>query len=190
MWEFALAIKRKYTRRQVFEQATNRAKETGKKLLVIGDPNNGFFNTLTGPDYDYGDECIDLTGCPNAFSSNVIVHKGAVENILPTLDLQEFVIFQSCVFEYIEQYDIVRNLLENIAPEDLFFVNVEPWSLAAYIYPGFILGDDSVPKRVFVNYPPFDKYTCSFDNPFSRYNKELVFFCMAKGVWDNFLYNS
>ena len=180
IWEFLLALKRKHTRRIVFERARARSISTGKKLLVIGDPSNGFFNKITGSDYGYGDECIDLTGCPDADKEHVVIHKGSVEDILPLLDLSKYIIFQSCVFEYIDRYEVVKRTLENVSTEDLFFVNVEPWSFAAYIYPGFMLGDYSVPKRVFLSYPPFEKFTYAFDNPFARYNRLFISLVMLK----------
>lgn len=173
-WEVITAFKRKYTRRSTFKKALERSKITNKKLLVIGDPNNGFFNKLTGPDYTFGDVCIDLTGCPSANKELVVVHKGAVEDILPSLNLRDYVIFQSCVFEYVERYDIVKRHLENVNSDDLFMVHVEPWSLAAYIYPGFLLGDNSVPKRVFWKYPPFNSYVATFRNPLASHNKKCI----------------
>lgn len=175
IWEVVMALKRKFTRRQTFKAARDRAAATKKKLLVIGDPDNGFFNSITGKDYEYGDVCIDLTGCPNA-PKDAVVYKDVVQ-ALPEVNLDEYVIFESCVFEYIDDMEKVKKTLQRVAPENLFCVQVEPYSLAAYIYPGFLMGDDSIPKRIFTAYPPFDAKVDWFANPFMEWNK-TVLFCM------------
>jgi hypothetical protein len=183
LWELVAAFRRKHLRKSVFNRALHRARTTGKKLLVIGDPSHGFFNKITGPDYGYGDECIDFTGCPNA-PEGTIVHKDAVENVLPTLDLSEYVIFQSCVFEYVESFERVKSLLHHVPHEDLFFVQVSPWSIAAWLYVGFLVGDDSVPKRVFLRYPPFDSFTWPIKNPLAEWNKSILLVVFAICLWN------
>ena len=65
IYEVAICILRKIKRRVVFKRAQERAKLTGKKLIVIGDPYNGLASKTTGCDYGCGDLCLDLTGCPN-----------------------------------------------------------------------------------------------------------------------------
>lgn len=166
-WELYWSFDRKNQRRKTWVLAKKRALQTCKKLLVIGDPDNGFFNTITGRDYGHGDVCIDLNGCPKADTS-VKVYSENVETVLPKLNLNEYIIFQSCVFEYVNNFDAVRRSLESVPIENLFFVNVEPWCVAAYIYPGFLTGDYSVPKRVLYAYPPHNKYVGYFENDFAK----------------------
>lgn len=184
-YEVILAIKRKSTRRSTFATAAERARQTGKKLLVIGDPDGGFFNNLTGPDYTHGDVCIDLQGCSKADPTQTQVIKDKVEKILPRLDLSKYVIFTSCVYEYVEDFSTIEIALRDFPTEDFFVVNVEPYSLAAYIYPGYLLGDDSVPKRIFFPSTISDGRInfVYHDNPFSEWNKwiftAIVFWMMT-----------
>jgi hypothetical protein len=148
VYELLLSIRRKFIRRRVYKRALDRATETGKRLIVIGSPNGGFFNTLTGADYGFGDVVIDICGCPEAEKAGVRVMAEKVETALPKLDLEKYVIFQSCVFEYIDDIDSVLQQLQFLDKNDVFVVNVEWYSLVAYIYLGFLLGDSSHPQRI------------------------------------------
>ena len=187
-YELGLSFLRKSKRRRVFKQALERKRKTGKKLLVIGDPSGGFFNSITGVDYGYGDECVDLQGCPKADASKVIVHKDKVENVLPKLNLEEYVIFQSCVFEYVDEFSIVQKEIENVLTEDLYFVNVEPYSISAYLYGGFLVGDKSVPKRVLYKYPPDSNFVSYYANPLRHVQKIVMGFTTISLIYFTFCY--
>jgi hypothetical protein len=125
---------RKIKRRIVYQKAKKRAKLTGKKLLVIGDPYNGIASKSTGIDYSCGDICIDLTGCPACPESI----KGRLEDTIGTLKLEEYVIYVSCVLEYVDDLDYINTFLDKVKPEDLFVVNVEWYSFMAWFYPYFL----------------------------------------------------
>ena len=129
-----ICIKRKITRRICFKKAEERAKLTGKKLLVIGDPYNGIASKSTGSDYNCGDLCIDLTGCPKCKNSI----KTKLENIINKINLNEYIVYISCVLEYVDNIDLIIENLNKMNEKDLFIVNVEPYSLSAYLYPYFI----------------------------------------------------
>ena len=141
------SVMRKRHRSLLYKKALKRANDTGKKLLVIGDPENGIANTLFGTDYGYGDECLDLTGCPKA-PEGVKVYKGKLEDILPTIDLSERVVFISCTLEYVDDIRGIIDRLHGMERDDLFILNIDPWTIEAWWYPTFITKEPSIKRRV------------------------------------------
>lgn len=150
-YELALCLLRKLRRRRLFAMAERRARERGKKLLVVGDPYNGLASIVTGADYGCGDVCIDLTGCPRCPPGVRI--RGRIEDVLPAMDLSRYVVFISCVLEYADDLERVCTELSRVEPGDLFVVNVEPYSLMAYAYPHFLTGEPP-PRYVIRECPP------------------------------------
>lgn len=55
-------VLRRQGRRDVFNAALARQNETGKPLLVLGDPDK-WINRLVGRDYACGNFCVDPSGC-------------------------------------------------------------------------------------------------------------------------------
>ena len=102
----------------------------------------------TSRDYGFGDECLDITGCPNA-PAGVRTYKGMVEDILPTLDLSERVVFLSCVLEQVDRIDEVLNILNAMDAKDLYVVNVHPWTVEAWFYPNFLTGEPNIKRRAY-----------------------------------------
>ena len=143
IYEITICMIRKIKRKVYYKKAVKRAKETNKKLLVIGDPYNGIASITTGLDYNCGNLCIDLTGCPKC--DNAI--KGRLEDIIPTLNLNEYVIYISCVLEYLDNLPLVMSYLNKVNKNDLFIVNVEWYSLMVYFYP-YYLTDERPPKYI------------------------------------------
>ena len=143
IYEITICMIRKIKRKVYYKKAVKRAKETNKKLLVIGDPYNGIASITTGLDYNCGNLCIDLTGCPKC--DNAI--KGRLEDIIPTLNLNEYIIYISCVLEYLDDLPLVMSYLNKINKNDLFIVNVEWYSLMAYFYP-YYLTDERPPNYI------------------------------------------
>ena len=137
IYEITICMIRKIKRKIYYKKAVKRAKETNKKLLVIGDPYNGIASITTGLDYNCGNLCIDLTGCPKC--DNAI--KGRLEDIISTLNLNEYVIYISCVLEYLDDLPLVMSYLNKVNKNDLFIVNVEWYSLMAYFYPYYLTGE-------------------------------------------------
>ncbi len=144
VYEILICIIRKLKRRELFKRAQQRAKQTGKKLLVIGDPYNGLASKITGCDYGCGDVCLDLTGCPNC----PVSLKGKLEDHISTINLDTHVVFISCVLEYVDDIDYIMSYLNEMDQDDLFVVNVEWYSLMAYFYPYF-LTNEMPPKNIF-----------------------------------------
>lgn len=153
VYEIFWMINRKAERRKIYSKALKKSQETGKKLLVIGDPNNGSGNKITGKDYECGDICVDLTGCPGC----TVGVKGDIRNVIKGMKDNEYVIFCSCVLEYVDGdiTDLVKDLVR-VSGGDLFIVSVEKWSIIAYIYYGRLLTGESGAKRIILEYPPYN----------------------------------
>ena len=155
IYEVCIMLLRKIKRRVVYQKAKKRAKETGKKLLVIGDPYNGIASKSTGIDYSCGDVCIDLTGCPMCPESI----KGRLEDTIGNLNLDEYVVYISCVLEYVDDLEYINKFLDKVNKKDLFVVNVEWYSFMAWFYPYFLTKERP---------PKYIKGLCGgyFKNPF------------------------
>jgi hypothetical protein len=159
LYETIIMLKRKINRRNLFENAKKRAIETNKKLLVIGDPYNGVASISTGSDYNCGDLCIDLTGCPKCTNSI----KTKLEDIISEINLNEYVIYISCVLEYVDELPKILSHLNKIDCKDIYVVTVEWYALNAFFYP-YYLTHENPPKNIIyfknnkINY---------FKNPFS-----------------------
>ena len=144
VYEVIICFSRKVKRRVMYKRAKERAKKTGKKLLVIGDPYNGIASKTTGCDYGCGDVCLDLTGCPNC----PVSIKGRLEDTIATINLGEHIVFISCVLEYVDDLDYIMSYLDKMDQNDLFVVNVEWYSLMAYFYPYYLTGERP-PSNIF-----------------------------------------
>lgn len=147
LWELYLALgPRRVRRRQQYERALLRARETGKPLVVLGAPGTGAVNRTLGPDYGCGDLCIDLVGCEGCATSAA----GPAELVLPELEADSAVVFVSCTLEYVDDVDRVWSELQRVSGGDLYLVTVEPVSLTAWLYPGArrIIGSATLGERL------------------------------------------
>jgi len=156
VYQIIVNIKLKLKRRNLFKLAEARSKSTGKKLVVVGDPDNGLASKFTGRDYTCGDICVDITGCPGC--PNGV--KSDLESYLKTIDLNEHIIFISCTIEYIPDITTILKDLSRVPPENLFVVNVQWYNLVCYYYPKFLTGE---PTGLINIMGPNGKY---FKNPF------------------------
>jgi hypothetical protein len=84
-------------RREVYLQALDMSIKSKKPLLVIGDPFKGLSCGLFGAPYGLGDICIDL----EPITEGVI--QADMFEYLKKLPNNSYVIFISCVLEYIPQ---------------------------------------------------------------------------------------
>jgi hypothetical protein len=155
IYENIISMIRKLKRRNQFKRASKRAQDTNKQLLVIGDPYNGVASIISGSDYTCGDICLDITGCPKC--DNGV--KARLEDYLPTINLDEYVIYISCVLEYVDDLPLILSYLNKVPSNDLYVVNVEWYTIAAYFYP-FFLTKESQAKWI---KGPFGNY---IKNPF------------------------
>lgn len=113
-----------------YNEAKKRAEETGKALVVIGDPDGG----VTHGDYGYGDLCIDLTGCPNAPKGLSI---DLSKDKIPYPD-NSCVVFCCYVLELVPNPELAYKEFQRVAGKDIFVLCLTPEELSFYSYPGVI----------------------------------------------------
>ena len=121
--DIIFSILRNYRRENNYLLALNHSIRSGKKLLVIGDPKSGFWNKHINSSYGYGDVCLDLNGCD---CSNSI--KGDILNELKKMNDNEYVIFESCVLEYVNNDKIneINNEIRRVSDDDYYYVRIFP----------------------------------------------------------------
>jgi len=130
--EGAAAVRRFRERADGYKAAAARAAATGRKLVVVGDPDAGL-HTRMARAYDCGDVCVDLTGCPACpVGMAADITKGPID-----LADDSAVVYVSCVLEYVDDLAAAVQEINRIAgsPENVFIVTVHPWSLTARLYP-------------------------------------------------------
>lgn len=118
-------------RKAMFARAEQRAKETGRQLVVIGDPDGG----VTHGDYGYGDVCIDLvTGCEDGPIATVKL-KTDISKPIP-LDSDRYVVFMPYVLELVPEIEKAWAEVLRITggPENVFMLALHPNELATYSY--------------------------------------------------------
>ena len=132
--EGSAALIRFRERSSAFKSAVERATAMGRRLIVIGDPDAGFHTRLMRA-YGCGDVCVDLNGCPQCPVTVVAdITKGPIEGIAD----DSAVVFVSCVLEYVANLEAALAEISRIAgaPDNVFVVTVQPWTLTARLYPG------------------------------------------------------
>ena len=123
-----MSILRNRNRIRVFKEAKEQSKKTNKPLLVIGNPNSGFWNKNIMKGYGCGDLCTDLIGCDNCPKSI----KGDLLDVLNILKTNKYVIFESCVLEYIDKNrtNEIKKQIQRVSGNDYYQVR-----LGRYIFP-------------------------------------------------------
>ena len=121
--EILLSMYRNHRRSKYYNESLKLSKEMDKKLLVIGNPTTGFWNRNVEKAYDCGDLCLDIMGCDCA---NQI--QGDLLNELKKMESDSFIIYESCVLEYIDQKDIpeVKNELDRVSGGNYYGVRIFP----------------------------------------------------------------
>lgn len=131
--ELAGAATRFEARKHLYAAAQRRATETGRPLVVIGDPNTGMHTRLAAAT-GCGDVCLDLTGCP-ACPVGL-----AVDITRPVAQVADdsAVVFVSCVLEYVNDPQAASREILRMAGswENVFVVAVQSWTLTSLFYPG------------------------------------------------------
>lgn len=124
-WELAWYARRSMLRTSTYACAQARAKALGKPLVVVGAPDGG---VTAG--YGCGDVTVDIqsSACPNSLRADIT-------KPLPMAN-DSVVVFVSCVLEYVGDVDAALAELHRVGGANVFIVRVEPWTLAAYLYPG------------------------------------------------------
>lgn len=134
--------------------AVEKSRETGKRLFIIGDPHNDNKSLDGKADYGCGDVCLDKeTGC-DLCPQGV---KDSLENFLPQLGDNSYVIFVSCVLEYVDNFELMKKELFRVSGGDLFVVNIEPNTLKTLLFPNLGYGGKFRRKRIIYKAPPYSK---------------------------------
>lgn len=122
------SLYRIYRRINLYNQAYEKSKSSNKELLVIGNPYSGFINKNVYQCYDCGDICLDLNGCGNCPKQI----KGDLLEELKKMDSNKYVIFESCVLEYINDNYLseINKELNRVSGGNLYQVRNSP-----YIFP-------------------------------------------------------
>ena len=143
--EAFFSFKRVQRRKGEYEKATQLSKKLGKKLLVIGAPNNGGYNKIFGPSYKCGDVCVDIIGCTGCKRSI----QGDLLEVLKTMPSNQYVIFESCTLEYIDrEHNNIIYHIKRVSGNDYFNVRVGH-SLYMYIFyvPALWTGEKYQPTK-------------------------------------------
>lgn len=124
-WEALWWLRRRSLRGDVYQQALSHARALGRPLVVVGAPDGG---VTAG--YGCGDVTLDIceSSCPVHLQLDVT-------QPLPLPD-DCCVVFVSCVLEYVDNLCAAVSELMRISGGRVHCVRVEPWTLAAYLYPG------------------------------------------------------
>jgi hypothetical protein len=122
MFELLFSVLRNILRFVVYRIALNRAKKLNKKLLVIGDPEAGIINKIFGRVYHCGDLCLDLNGC---HCKNTIKFD-LNNNIESILNIKDYIVFESCVFEFVEDKQRSKIIKYITDKTELYQVRINP----------------------------------------------------------------
>lgn len=101
---------------------------------VIGDPDAGMHTRLRRA-YGCGDVCVDAKGCPMC---PVVRVANIAAGPVPGLADNSAVVFVSCVLEYVGDLVAALTEIQRVAGdlENIYIVNVQPWTFTASLYPG------------------------------------------------------
>ena len=123
LFDICLSIYRDYRRSNTYKKSLVESKKGNKKLLVIGDPYSGFWNSHIHKSYGCGDICLDLSSskCPDSIQGDVLVELKKMKN-------NQYVIFESCVLEYVDQTQLeeIKNELYRVSGGDYYSVRIPP----------------------------------------------------------------
>ena len=124
-WEGFWWDLRRTRRAETYAKALAHAKALNRPLVVIGAPDAGF---TTG--YGCGDVTIDLAGsaCPRTVRLDITKPMPFPTDSVCSVTM--------CTLEYVQHVKPALNEILRISGGHAFFVGVEPWTLAAYLYPG------------------------------------------------------
>lgn len=130
---------RQYRRHTQYNRAWKLSRELNKPLLVIGDPDNGFMGKIMHLNYPCGDVCLDIVGCKKC--NNAI--KGDALRELKKMDTDSYVIFESCVLEYIKNNRDVLEEMKRVSGDKYFCVRFGPTIQKIWYFAGFFTGEST-----------------------------------------------
>ena len=140
--------------RRVYEMARLRARQTGKPLVVVGNPTGGWLNRFV-QGYGCGDACVDVNGCECPRGGASV--KADLLVSLRRLQSNSVVVFESEVLPYVDDIHEVVAELGRVTGGDVFAVHL------LGTRSGFPGGMDISPKdevrmphkRIVTHCPPF-----------------------------------
>ena len=131
LFEIISSIIRSFRRKLNYKLALQQSKKMEKKLLVVGDPNNGGWSSVIGKEYDCGDVCTDLVGCkrcPNQIQGDLL-------DVLKTFPDNSVVIFESCVFEYVPKLNEIKKEIKRVSNNDIYSARIGPTLMYLWYFP-------------------------------------------------------
>lgn len=125
-WEFAWWQKRWMDRQDVYRQAKAHSLIARKPLMVVGAPDGG----VTGSPGADSDLIVDIrrSKYPQAIRCDVT-------RKIPLPD-DSVVAYVSCTLEYVNNLQGAMRELRRVAPNRIYCVRVQPWTMTAHLYPG------------------------------------------------------
>ena len=137
--ELLSSMNRQFNRWNQYNKAYELSKKLNKPLLIIGDPNNGFMSKILGLSYPCGDLCLDLVGCEGC--ENQL--KGDALQLLKKMKNNSYIIFESCVLEYIKYNKLIQNEILRVSGNNYFQVRFGISLLHLGYYPGGLFTGES-----------------------------------------------
>ena len=139
-----------------FDKAVERARSTNKTLVIFGNH----------PIIPYEVTYIEITTKEAAlkfFADGAKVSK------------DDMIMFECDLFSTIKDFTVVENCLKHLTPENLFFCPKPFYSMTAYINFTNALQEHGGkgPEKIFIFYPPCNKFVYMVDNPLARYNRMI-----------------
>ena len=144
LFEIVMSLLRAKRRIVQWKLANKRKQETNKRLLVVGNPNNGGWSSVMGAEYGCGDVCTDLVGCEKCPSSI----QGDLIEVLRTLSDNSVVIFESCVLEYVSNINEVKKEMIRISGGDVFSVRIGLTLMNVYYFPSLWTNEPQIVNKL------------------------------------------
>ena len=144
--EIISGLYRLYNRINEYNKAYELSKKLNKPLLVIGSPNNGFSSKILGLTHPCGDLCLDIVGCQGC--KNQI--KGDALQELKKMKDNSYIIFESCVLEFVQYNKLVREEILRVSGNKYFEVRIG-LSIFNIIYIGGLFTNENIKT-----YPVYD----------------------------------
>ena len=164
-------LKKLRGQRIVFAMAEERARETGKPLVVVGDPAPPkTYNARFGAGYGGGDYCIDINGCESCIGTPTKRVKARVQDALRVMQDNSAVIFESEVLPYLPEKEVAGVIAQmmRVSGGDVFCCHSNIIDLHRYASTGEVQDPDpfevwrtrnfGVMMRVYYAFPPFHDF--------------------------------
>ena len=139
-------FRRHFQTKKFYRDALQIAKDTGKELMVIGDPCRGTYFRFVSkyfPNCEHGDITIDLHGCSNCDKMNINDMKS-----LSKFDTNSYVIMETGTISYSDNIEQLLKEIKRISGGDL----LSSGSTQGYLWEYFLYKTYD-PKLNYIIYP-------------------------------------